>query len=76
MVYFQQSLFGRTSWERFFQMTEWTLEPCSHRSQPPTFQCLLLENGQEPEWCEGIRPISHGEMCIRDRDTPSRNSTM
>ena len=56
MVYFQQSLFGRTSWERFFQMTGWTLEPCSQRSQPPTFQCLLLEDGQEPEWCEGIRP--------------------
>ena len=60
MVYFQQSLFGRTSWERFFQMTEWTLEPCSQRSQPPTFQCLLLEDGQEPEWCEGTPPISHG----------------
>ena len=60
MVYFQQSLFGRTSWERFFQMTGWTLEPCSPRSQPPTFQCLLLENGQEPEWCEGTHPISHG----------------
>ena len=60
MVCFQQSLFGRTSWERFFQMTGWTLEPCSQRSQPPTFQCLLLEDGQEPEWCEGIRPISHG----------------
>lgn len=60
MVYFQQSLFGRTSWERFFQMTGWTLELCSQRSQPPTFQCLLLEDGQEPEWCEGIRPISHG----------------
>ena len=59
MVYFQQSLFGRTSWERFFQMTGWTLELCSQRSQPPTFQCLLLEDGQEPEWCEGIRPISH-----------------
>ena len=60
MVYFQQSLFGRTLWERFFQMTGWTLEPCSQRSQPPIFQCLLLEDGQEPEWCEGIRPISHG----------------
>ena len=60
MVYFQQSLFGRTSWERFFQMTGWTLEPCSQRSQPPTFQCLLLEDGQEPEWCEGIRLTSAG----------------
>ena len=60
MVYFQQSLFGRTSWERFFQMTGWTLEPCSQRSQPPTYQCLLLDDVQEPEWFEGIRPISHG----------------
>ena len=60
MVYFQQSLFGRTSWERFFQMTGWTLEPCSQRSQPPTFQCLLLEDGQEPEWCEGERLTSAG----------------
>jgi hypothetical protein len=60
MVYFQQSLFGRTSWERFFQMTGWTLEPCSQRSQPPTFQCLLLEDGQEPEWCEGERLTSLG----------------
>ena len=60
MVYFQQSLFGRTSWERFFQMTGWTLEPCSQRSQTPIFQCLLLEDGQEPEWCEGTHPISHG----------------
>lgn len=60
MVYFQQSLFGRTSWERFFQMTGWTLEPCSQRSQPPIFQCLLLEDGQEPEWCEGERLTSAG----------------
>ncbi len=27
MVYFQQSLFGKTSWERFHQMTGWILEP-------------------------------------------------
>ena len=48
------------SWERFFQMTGWTLEPCSQRSQPPMFQCLLLEDGQEPEWCEGERLTSAG----------------
>lgn len=41
-------------------MTGWTLEPCSQRSQPPTFQCLLLEDGQEPEWCEGERLTSLG----------------
>ena len=36
------------------------LEPCYPRSTPPTFQCLLLEDGQEPEWCEGERLTSHG----------------
>ncbi len=60
MVYFQQSLFGKMSWERFHQMTGWILEPSYPLSQTPMFQCLLLEDGQEPEWCEGIRPISHG----------------
>ena len=28
------------------------LEPCRNPSQIPRFQCLLLEDGQEPEWCE------------------------
>ena len=60
MVYFQQSLFGKTSWERFHQMTGWILEPSYPLSQTPMFQCLLLEDGQEPEWCEGTHPISHG----------------
>ena len=59
-IYFQLSLFGKTSWERFLQMTGWTLEPCYPRSTPPMFQCLLLEDGQEPEWCEGERLTSHG----------------
>ena len=57
---FQLSLFGKTSWERFLQMTGWTLEPCYPRSTPLMFQCLLLEDGQEPEWCEGERLTSHG----------------
>ena len=57
---FQLSLFGKTSWERFFQTTGWILEPSSPRSQPPTFQCLLPEDGQAPEWCEGTCPISRG----------------
>ena len=60
MVYFQQSLFGKTSWERFHQMTGWILEPSYLLSQTPMFQCLLLEDGQEPEWCEGERPTSAG----------------
>ena len=59
-IYFQLSLFGKMSWERFHQMTGWTLEPSYPRSQPPMFQCLLLEDGQEPEWCEGEHLTSHG----------------
>ena len=58
MVYFQQSLFGKMSWERFHQMTGWILEPSYPLSQTPMFQCLLLEDGQEPEWCEGERLTS------------------
>ena len=60
MVYFQQSLFGKTSWERYHQITGWILEPSYPLSQTPMFQCLLLEDGQEPEWCEGERLTSAG----------------
>ena len=49
----QLSLFGKMSWERFLLATGWILEPCYPRSQAPRFQCLLLEDGQMPEWCEG-----------------------
>ena len=60
MIFIQLSLFGKTSWERFLQMTGWTLEPSYPLSQTPKFQCLLREDGQTPEWCEGDAPISHG----------------
>jgi hypothetical protein len=60
MAHIQLSLYGKTSWERFLQMTGWILEPLSNPSQIPKFQCLLLENGQPPEWCEGERLTSHG----------------
>lgn len=56
----QLSLFGKTSWEVFLQMTGWILEPCSPRSSAPRFQCLLLEDGQTPEWCEGDALTSAG----------------
>ena len=59
-VNFQLSLFGKTSWERFHQETGWILEPSFPRSQVPRFQCLLREDGQTPEWCEGDALISHG----------------
>lgn len=59
-VCFQLSLFGKTSWERFHQETGWILEPSYPLSQIPRFQCLCHDDGQMPEWCEGIAPTSHG----------------
>lgn len=60
IINFQLSLFGKTSWERFHQETGWILEPCYPRSRTPKFQCLLREDGQAPEWCEGTFLTSHG----------------
>lgn len=62
MAYIQLSLFGKTSWERFLQTTGWTLEPSLSLSQTPKFQCLLLEDGQAPEWCEGDSLTSAGGL--------------
>lgn len=56
----QLSLFGKTSWELFLLETGWILEPCSPRSSAPKFQCLLLGDGQPPEWCEGDALTSVG----------------
>ena len=58
---FQLSLFGRTSWEAFHQATGLILLPCSGRSQTPTFQFLLLEDGPTPEWCEAEGLTSAGD---------------
>lgn len=58
---FQLSLYGRTSRQLLHQMTGWILEPCWNPSQTPKFQCLLLEDGQMPEWCEGDALTSHGD---------------
>lgn len=66
ITYIQLSLFGKTSWERFLQMTGWTLEPSYPPSRTPKFQCLLREDGETPEWCEGERL-----MCAGGSWTPS-----
>ena len=66
ITYIQLSLFGKTSWERFLQMTGWILEPSYPPSQTPKFQCLLREDGETPEWCEGERL-----MCAGGSWTPS-----
>jgi hypothetical protein len=42
-------------------MTGWILEPCSNPLQTPKFQCLPLEDGETPEWCEAGVVTSDGE---------------
>ena len=37
-----------------------TLRLCSNRSQRPKFQCLVLDDGQTPEWYEAEALISLG----------------
>lgn len=61
MEYIQSSLFGKTSWEHLQAMIGVTLRPCSRKSDRPIFQCLLLDDGQEPEWLEAVSAESHGE---------------
>ena len=41
-------------------MTGWILEPSYPPSQTPKFQCLLREDGETPEWCEGERLMCPG----------------
>ena len=64
MEYIQSSLFGKTSWERLQAMLGVTLKPCSRKSDRPTFQCLLLDDGLEPEWLEVKGAESHGERSM------------
>ena len=60
-ISFQLSLFGRTSAERWYQMTGWIISPCSGLSgRTPKFQCLPLADGVTPEWCEGDAPTWPG----------------
>ena len=59
-IAFQQSLFGKTSSELGYLETGWIILPYCERSRAPKFQCLLLDSGQMPEWCEGDDVISPG----------------
>lgn len=64
MEYTQNSLFGKTSWGRSQVILGVTLKPCSRKSDRPTFQCLLLDDGLEPEWLEAKSAESHGERSM------------
>ena len=64
MEYTQNSLFGKTSWERLQAMLGVTLKPCLKKSDRPIFQCLIVEDGLEPEWLEVKSAESHGERSM------------
>lgn len=64
MEYTPNSLFGKTFWERLQAMLGVTLKPYSRKSDRPIFQCLLLDDGQEPEWLEAKSAESHGERSM------------
>ena len=58
MDFIQGGLFGRTSQERCLATAGLILRQSSNASQVPKFQCLVLGDGQEPEWCEADRVTS------------------
>ncbi len=60
----QLSLFGKTSWELFRQITDWILRPSWKPSFKPKFQFLSLVNGQTPAWCEGEMLMCVGDSSI------------
>lgn len=61
MEYTQSSLFGKTSQEHSQVMEGVTFSRCSKKSDRPTFQCLLLGDGQKLEWLEAKSAALRGE---------------
>ena len=47
------------------QNLKMTILPYSNPSRAPKFQCLILDTGQMPEWCEGDGVIWHGVSWTR-----------
>ena len=58
--YIQLSLFGKTSLELCSKILKMTILPYCDPLRAPKFQCLILDTGQMPEWCEGDGVIWHG----------------
>ena len=64
MEYIQSSLFGKTSQEHSQVMEGVTFNRCLKKSDRPIFQCLIVEDGLEPEWLEVKSAESHGECLM------------
>lgn len=60
MEHIHDSRCGRMYPALFPRQADVTLRLCWKRSQPPKFQCLVLDGGQRPEWYEASELISLG----------------
>ena len=57
----QNTLSGKT-WQGLFQAIKGRISAgCLKKSQKPTFQCLIAEDGQQPEWLEAGGEVRLGE---------------
>ena len=52
---------GKMSQEHLAQIKGMTLELCWKKSQKPTFQCLILDDGARGGWLEAQNAMWHGE---------------
>ena len=63
--YIQLSFYRRTSSELCYRAIKATILPYCDLLRVPKFQCLILDTGQMPEWCEGDGVIWHGVSWTR-----------
>ena len=62
----QSMQYGKT-WRGLFQAIKaGTFKKCLKKSQRPTFQCLIVEDGRKPEWLEAA-----GEVQLGGKWTPN-----
>lgn len=57
-----QSISSRKTWQGLFQAIKGRIsEECLKKSQKPTFQCLIVEDGQQQEWSEAGGAVQLGD---------------
>ena len=57
----QNTLSGKM-WQGLFQAIKGKIfAGCLKKSQKPIFQCLIAEDGQQPEWLEAEEEVRLGE---------------
>lgn len=57
----QNTLSGKT-WQGLFRVIKGRISAeCLKKSQKPTFQCLIVEDGQQAEWLEASQAVQLGD---------------